>query len=119
MSRRFLAFSSSARYKRNEMKKSALTTILLIFVLISFSCAPGPNGLEKTPDDEGHIAGFLHGFWHGLIAPITFIVSIFTKNVHLYEVHNNGTWYDFGFVLGAGLSLSGGILGKKKKKKSK
>jgi len=37
-------------------------------------------------------------------------------NVRFYEVHNNGGWYNFGFVLGAGLFLSGGILGRRKKK---
>jgi hypothetical protein len=42
-------------------------------------------------------------------------VSLFSKNVNVYEVHNNGSWYNFGFVLGAGLFLSGGILGHKKK----
>jgi hypothetical protein len=66
---------------------------------------------------EGEVAGFWLGVWHGLIAPITFIVSIFSDKVSLYEVHNSGGWYNFGFVLGAGLFLSGGILGHKKKKK--
>jgi hypothetical protein len=55
------------------------------------------------------------GLWHGLISPVTFVISVFSKNVRFYEVHNNGTWYNFGFVLGAGLFLSGGILGRKKK----
>jgi hypothetical protein len=48
--------------------------------------------------------------------PVTFVISVFSRNVRLYEVHNNGTWYNFGFVLGAGLFLSGGILGRKKKR---
>jgi hypothetical protein len=60
------------------------------------------------------VAGFFKGFWHGLISPITFIISLFTKNVRFYEVHNNGILYNFGFVLGAGLFLSGGIFGRKK-----
>jgi hypothetical protein len=91
--------------------------LLLVFMLFSVSCVPGPNSLENTPDKSGKVAGFWKGLWQGLLAPITFIISIFTKNVRLYEVHNNGFWYNFGFVLGAGLFLSGGILGKKKKKK--
>ena len=62
-------------------------------------------------------AGFFTGIWHGLIAPITFIISIFSDNINFYEVHNNGGWYNFGFVLGAGLFLSGGILGKGQSKK--
>jgi len=89
---------------------------ILVLVLVLASCAPGPNDVEKTPDAGGRISGFFGGFWHGLIAPITFVISLFTKNVRFYEVHNTGGWYNFGFVLGAGLFLSGGILGKKKKK---
>jgi hypothetical protein len=90
---------------------------LLIFVLAS--CAPGPNDLEKTPDSEGKVAGFFKGIWHGLIAPITFVISIFSKSVRFYEVHNNGAWYNFGFVLGAGLFLQGGIFGSRKARKKK
>jgi len=100
------------------MKKTALLGMLFIFLLMIFSvsCVPGPNSAEKTPDQEGKVVGFWKGIWHGLISPITFIISIFSKNVRFYEVHNNGGWYNFGFVLGAGLFLGGGILGKKKKR---
>ena len=59
------------------------------------------------------VAGFWLGIWHGLISPITFVISLFTHGVRLYEIHNNGSWYNFGFVIGAGLFLSGGILGRK------
>jgi len=88
--------------------------ILMVFLV---SCTAGSNKLEKTPDKEGRVAGFFKGIWHGLIAPVTFIISIFTQKVRFYEVHNNGFWYNFGFVLGAGLFLSGGIFGKRCKKK--
>ena len=47
-------------------------------------------------------AGFLGGFWHGLIAPITFFVSLFVAGVSIYETNNNGRWYEFGFLLGIG-----------------
>jgi len=98
------------------MRRSLLLTAVLVAALVLASCAPGPNSAEKTPDGEGHTAGFLLGLWHGFISPVTFIISIFTKNVRFYEVHNNGTWYNFGFVLGAGLFLSGGVLGRRKKR---
>jgi hypothetical protein len=98
------------------MKINAYCLIVLAAVLLLAACAPGPNQLAKTPDREGEVAGFWLGLWHGLIAPITFIVSLFSGSISLYEVHNSGGWYNFGFVLGAGLFLSGGILGRKKKK---
>lgn len=97
------------------MKKFAILFFLAL-MLLSISCAPGPNKLAKTADSQGDVAGFWLGLWHGLIAPITFIVSLFSDKITLYEVHNSGGWYNFGFVLGAGLFLSGGILGRKKKK---
>jgi hypothetical protein len=98
------------------MRKLFILFWVVIFVLLLSSCAPGPNQLAKTPNLEGKVAGFWLGVWHGLIAPITFIVSIFSNKVNIYDVHNSGSWYNFGFVLGAGLFLSGGILGRKKKK---
>ncbi len=98
------------------MRRSVILATVLIATLVLAGCAPGPNSLEKTADADGKTAGFLLGLWQGFISPVTFIVSIFSKNVRLYEVHNNGTWYNFGFVLGAGLFLSGGILGRKKKR---
>ena len=102
------------------MKKTLICGLVLISVILFFSlsCVPGRNDLERTADHAGKTAGFLKGIWHGLIAPITFIISIFTKDIRFYEVHNNGSWYNFGFVLGAGLFLSGGILGRKKSKKN-
>jgi hypothetical protein len=58
----------------------------------------GSNSKYKEPGAMP--AGFLGGLWHGLIAPITFIVSLFVSGVSIYETHNNGRWYEFGFMLG-------------------
>ncbi len=99
------------------MKKIPALVLILALTIVLSSCAPGPNNLEKTPNAKGRIAGFWMGLWHGLISPVTFVISIFTKDVRFYEVHNSGGWYNFGFVLGAGLFLSGGILGKRKRKR--
>jgi len=53
-------------------------------------------------------AGFWAGLWHGMISPITFIVSLFNRRVRIYETHNQGRWYDFGFILGASAAFGGG-----------
>jgi hypothetical protein len=66
--------------------------------------APGPNNVAGVA--TGHIAGFWAGLWHGLILPITFVVSLFTDSVSIYDVHNDGAWYDFGFVLGIFLPVA-------------
>ena len=60
----------------------------------------GLNSKYKEPG--ANPAGFLGGLWHGMIAPITFIVSLFVDGVSIYETNNNGRWYEFGFMLGIG-----------------
>jgi len=89
------------------MKKFLWITLLLILALGLTGCAAGPNTLADTPDEEGEVAGFWQGLWHGIISPITFIISLFSDTVHFYEVHNNGGWYNFGFLLGASATLGG------------
>lgn len=75
------------------------------------ACAPGANPEVGAVSPDGTVAGFWMGLWHGFIAPVTFVISLFTDGVNLYEVHNNGNWYDFGFVLGAGILFGGGGAG--------
>ena len=89
-------------------KKVAVVLISLVMVLVLSSCAPGPNSYVKTADEKGNVAGFWAGLWHGMISPITFVISLFTTKVNIYDVHNSGNWYDFGFILGAGILLGGG-----------
>jgi hypothetical protein len=104
------------------MKKLFVFCLTVIILLLLTTCAPGPNQLTQTENEEGKVAGFWMGLWHGLIAPITFIVSLFTKNVNVYEVHNNGGCYNFGFILGlmiifGGSSGGAGRVYKRKKDK--
>lgn len=89
------------------MKRGFLLYLMLLAVVVMVGCAAGPNPTVHTPSADGSIAGFWMGLWHGFISPITFIVSLFSNSVHFYEVHNNGSWYNFGFVLGAGILFSG------------
>jgi hypothetical protein len=44
--------------------------------------------------------GFWLGLWHGFVFPVAWIVSLFTSQVAVYAVPNNGGWYDFGYFLG-------------------
>ena len=66
----------------------------------------GPN--SKYQQTEAKPAGFWAGLWHGLIMPVTFLVSLFNRGVRIYETNNNGRWYEFGFVLGASATFGGG-----------
>jgi hypothetical protein len=65
----------------------------------------GPN--SKYQQTEAEPANFWAGLWHGLIMPITFIISLFDPGVRVYEAKNNGRWYEFGFVLGASATFGG------------
>jgi hypothetical protein len=94
------------------MKSTRLIPLIVLVVVIA-ACAAGVNPALDSAAPDGDVAGFFMGLWHGFIAPITFFISLFSDNVNIYEVHNNGNWYDFGFVVGAGLLLSGGIFGRK------
>ncbi len=67
--------------------------------------APGPNPLMNQPDANGRVALTGAGLWHGIIAPITLIISFFNPDVQMYEVHNSGSEYNLGFLLGQILVL--------------
>ena len=88
-------------------KQLPLLALTLLAVVMLAGCAAGPNPVAHTAGTDGSIAGFWLGLWHGLICPITFIISLFSDNVHFYEVHNSGGWYNFGFLLGASSALGG------------
>lgn len=69
---------------------------------------PGPNSKYKLADAEP--ASFWDGVWHGAVVPVTFVISLLSPGVRIYETSNNGRWYDLGFILGASTSLGGGGL---------
>ena len=68
--------------------------------------APGPNPMLNQPDGLGRVARAGAGIWHGIIAPVTLVLSFFDPNIHMYEVHNAGSEYDFGFLLGITIILA-------------
>lgn len=67
-----------------------------------------PNPLKNTTDASGHIYGFWNGLWDGLTSGWAFIFNLFGGHYGLYEVHNNGGWYDFGYYLGLSFLIKGG-----------
>ena len=67
----------------------------------------GANELQNSENEQGHIAGFWRGLWHGLIAPFAFFISLFKDDMGIYETHNNGKWYNFGFILGLMIIFGG------------
>ena len=83
------------------IRKTALLIALTLTLAMLSGCAAGPNQLTGSPDENGRVAGFWHGMWHGFTVLFTFIISLFNDQVRIYDVHNNGNWYNFGYLLGA------------------
>lgn len=69
--------------------------------------APGPNPMMNTRGSGGAVAGILLGIWHGIISPITLVLSFLDRSVQMYEVHNDGAPYNLGFFLGIAILVGG------------
>ena len=89
------------------MKKIGILGTLVVLLFSLSACAAGANEMINTENPEGNVAGFWRGVWHGFISFFAFVVSLFNDNVNVYEVHNNGGWYNFGFILGVSMFFGG------------
>ncbi|MFZ0390297.1 MAG: hypothetical protein WAN36_07530 [Calditrichia bacterium] len=92
------------------MKKYLLPAAVLFLIIFLLNCTPGPNPVIDSAGSNGNAAGFWKGLWHGFILLFTFILSLFTDSVQVYEVHNSGNWYNFGYFLGI-MAFFGGSSG--------
>ena len=78
--------------------------LLLVIGGLFSSCADVSEHVSKCVTNTA--CGFWHGLWHGMILPISWIISLFDSDVAIYAYNNTGGWYDFGFVLGVGALTS-------------
>ncbi|MDD3212037.1 MAG: hypothetical protein PHY64_00045 [Eubacteriales bacterium] len=92
-----------------KTKKILLLVLMILLLLMMTSCAPG-DGANSVE----HPAGFFTGIWHGWIAPVTLVISLFNKNINIYEVHNVGFWYDLGYYMAIISGFGGLALSRKK-----
>jgi hypothetical protein len=86
------------------MKRIVLLCGAVLLVALVAGCMPSAPAASQA----GSAAGFWQGLWQGFIILFSFIVSLFNKGVGIYEVHNNGGWYNFGYVLGVMMFFGGG-----------
>ena len=98
-------------------KRLLLVSIAILGILLLAGCAAGINPTVGVPDADGGSAGFWKGLWHGVISCVTFVISLFTDKVNVYDVHNSGNWYDFGFMLGVSIIFGGTSRATKRKRK--
>ncbi len=93
--------------KRIEfLNRTTARLFLLFFFLIMSGCADVEPEVSECL--QGHTYGFWAGLWHGIIAPVSFVGSLFFDDIAVWAVNNNGGWYTFGFVLGSGIIGGGG-----------
>lgn len=78
----------------------------LLFIMTNKLAIAGPG--SKYQVSGASPAGFWVGVWHGMVSPITFVVSLFNPRVRIYEIHNRGRLYDLGFIIGASAALGSG-----------
>ena len=79
--------------KLTRAGRATLAAVTVLAIGALGACASQPAGAAGTP-------AFWSGLWHGIVAPIAFIVSLFNEDVRMYAFPNAGRWYDFGFLLG-------------------
>ena len=77
------------------MTRNRLLLVSLLLLTLS-ACIAKQSGAAVNPNGPG----FLDGVMHGFIFPVAWIVSLFTGQIAVYAVPNNGGWYNFGYFLG-------------------
>jgi hypothetical protein len=86
-------------------RQATRAALMVAAILVLAACAAGANTVAQAHQPDA--AGFWLGLWQGLISPITFLISLFNDHVNIYEVNNNGNWYNFGFMLGVATVFGG------------
>lgn len=72
-----------------------------VFVLVAIALTLAACVARQSMNAVNPVApGFLEGVWHGFIFPIAWIISLFTDQISVYAVPNNGGWYNFGYFVG-------------------
>jgi hypothetical protein len=85
--------------------------LLGVLLLILMSSCASNESVEQCL--KGDTYGFFWGIWHGIIAPISLVISLFDEDVAMFAVNNTGFFYGLGFLIGSG---GWGILASKAKK---
>ena len=66
------------------------------------------RSLNRVTSAAPTVAGFWTGLWQGFIAPFVFVISLLKSGLNIYEVHNNGAWYNLGYLFGVACVFGGG-----------
>ena len=75
----------------NRYKSLLIYGAFFALMVIMSSCA---NKEVVTGCLSGHTYGFWGGLWHGIIAPVDLVISLFRDDFTVYAQNNNGAWYN-------------------------
>jgi len=81
-------------------KKVFIGSVILLILFFITSCAPVGMSTQEY--------GFFYGIVHGFISPFVLIAKLLGAHIGLYALHNTGSLYWVGFVLGIIILLGGG-----------
>lgn len=83
---------------RSKFRRALGSLAVCAIAAVLDGCAhqPPPSAFEPP--------GFWFGLLHGFLIVFSFIGSLFT-HARIYAFPNSGVWYDFGYLIGAGLFL--------------
>src|SRR5206468_1075582 len=70
-------------------RRVLLVVLIVVATLILTGCAASQLTMSAPT-----APGFWLGLWHGLIAPVAFLIGLFNQHVRLYAFPNAGRWYD-------------------------
>lgn len=96
------------------MNRALRTATAVGLLLLLAACA---RQVPEAVDQAAGTPGFLLGLWHGFVFPFAWIGSLFSPEIAVYAVPNNGGWYDFGFFLGVTVLGGGSHFSSKKVRK--
>lgn len=82
------------------MKKVFLLGLTVIAAMLTMTGCADVSHVAMCIPPQAHEYGFWGGTWHGMTMGFSFIGRLFSDNIAVYAVNNNGAWYDFGFVGG-------------------
>lgn len=96
------------RRLKMKSKKQLVIVVLFLLTLALAACATANPMKGVALEQTGKVYGFWNGLWDGMTATFAFIGNLFGGHYGIYQVHNNGNWYDFGFLIGVG-AFSGSV----------
>ena len=94
------------------MSVTRILATMGLALLLSACASQIDAGVSQAQDSPG----FLWGLWHGFIFPLSWIGSLFSPDIAVYAVPNNGGWYDFGFFVGVTVLGGGSFFGSKRRR---